>query len=71
MEGYVRCGRAMGELTNFGAISDRRVSETLRLMTRPVDAKLNPDIAAEICEEDRERDFVSRRFEKCDKQSAV
>jgi eukaryotic-like serine/threonine-protein kinase len=40
----------LGSSPNLAMLSDARVSETLRLMTRPADAKLSPDIAAEICE---------------------
>jgi len=42
-----------GELAsspNLSVLSDARVTQTLRLMVRPVDAKLTPDVAAEICE---------------------
>ena len=42
-----------GELGNspyFSLLSDARVSETLRLMVRPVDTKLTPEVASEICE---------------------
>ena len=31
-------------------LSDARMSETLRLMVRPADTKLTPDVASEICE---------------------
>ena len=31
-------------------LSDARMSQTLRLMGRPPDAKLIPDVAAEVCE---------------------
>ena len=41
---------ALGESPYFNVLSDARMSETLRLMVRPVDAKLTPDVAAEICE---------------------
>ncbi len=42
-----------GELGNSPYLSilpDARMSETLRLMVRPVDTKLTPDVASEICE---------------------
>ncbi len=46
--------RAMAaELENspyLSVLSDARVSQTLRLMVRPPDAKLTPEIASEICE---------------------
>jgi tetratricopeptide (TPR) repeat protein len=42
-----------GELGNSPYLSilpDARMSDTLRLMVRPVDTKLTPDVASEICE---------------------
>ena len=40
----------LGNSPNLALLSDARVSQTLRLMGRPADAKLTPDVAAEICE---------------------
>ena len=40
----------LGNLPYLALLSEARVSQTLRLMGRPPDAKLTPDIAAEICE---------------------
>jgi serine/threonine protein kinase/tetratricopeptide (TPR) repeat protein len=40
----------LGNSPSLALLPDTRVSQTLRLMTRPVDAKLTPEIAAEICE---------------------
>jgi eukaryotic-like serine/threonine-protein kinase len=40
----------LGNSPALALLSDARVSQTLRLMDRPPDAKLTPDIAAEICE---------------------
>ena len=40
----------LGNSPHLALLSDARVSQTLRLMDRPADAKLTPDIAAEICE---------------------
>jgi tetratricopeptide (TPR) repeat protein len=40
----------LGNSPYLGVLSDARVSNTLRLMVRPADAKLTPDVAAEICE---------------------
>jgi serine/threonine protein kinase len=40
----------LGNSPNLAMLSDARVSQTLRLMDRPTDAKLTPAIAAEICE---------------------
>jgi tetratricopeptide (TPR) repeat protein len=40
----------LGNSPYLALLSDARVSQTLRLMGRPPDAKLTPDIAAEICE---------------------
>src|ERR1700691_4850647 len=40
----------LGDSPYLALLSDARVSQTLRLMGRPPDAKLTPDIAAEICE---------------------
>ena len=40
----------LGNSPYLALLSDARVSQTLRLMVRPADAKLTPDVAAEICE---------------------
>ena len=40
----------LGNSPNLALLSDARVSQTLRLMGRPPDARLTLDIAAEICE---------------------
>jgi tetratricopeptide (TPR) repeat protein len=40
----------LGNSPYLGVLSDARVSQTLRLMVRPGDAKITPDVAAEICE---------------------
>ena len=40
----------LGNSPYLALLSDARVSQTLRLMDRPTDAKLTPAIAAEICE---------------------
>jgi serine/threonine protein kinase/tetratricopeptide (TPR) repeat protein len=40
----------LGKSPYFSVLSDARVSETLRLMVRPADTKLTPDVASEICE---------------------
>jgi tetratricopeptide (TPR) repeat protein len=40
----------LGNSPYLGVLSDARVSQTLRLMVRPQDTKLTPDVAAEICE---------------------
>jgi len=40
----------LGKSPNLSVLSDARTSQTLRLMERPADTKLTPDIAAEICE---------------------
>ena len=40
----------LGNSPYLALLSDARVSQTLRLMGRPADAKLTPDVAAEICE---------------------
>ena len=40
----------LGKSPYFGLLSDARISETLRLMVRAPDAKLTPDVAAEVCE---------------------
>ena len=40
----------LGKSRYLSVLPDTRMSETLRLMVRPVDAKLTPDVAAEICE---------------------
>src|SRR5262249_7465395 len=36
--------------SHVSVLSDARVRETLRLMVRPPDTKLMPDVASEICE---------------------
>ncbi len=40
----------LGNSPDLALLSDARVSQTLRLMVRAPDAKLTPDLAAEICE---------------------
>ena len=49
-----RCARYwrwnLGNRPTSALLSDARMSQTLRLMVRPPDAKLTPDVAAEICE---------------------
>ncbi len=40
----------LGNSPHLSVLSDARVSQTLRLMTRPADTKLTADVAAEICE---------------------
>jgi eukaryotic-like serine/threonine-protein kinase len=40
----------LGNSPRMALLPDARVSQTLRLMTRPADAKLTPEVAAEICE---------------------
>ena len=40
----------LGKSPYLSVLSDARMSQTLRLMVRPADAKLTPDVAAEICE---------------------
>ena len=40
----------LGKSPNLSVLPDSRMSETLRLMVRPVDTKLTLDVASEICE---------------------
>jgi serine/threonine protein kinase/tetratricopeptide (TPR) repeat protein len=40
----------LGKSPCLSVLGDARMSETLRLMLRPADAKLTPDVASEICE---------------------
>ena len=40
----------LGKSPNLSVLADARMSEALRLMLRPPDTKLTPDIASEICE---------------------
>jgi serine/threonine protein kinase len=40
----------LGNSPSLALLPDARVSQTLRFMTRPEDAKLTPEVAAEICE---------------------
>jgi eukaryotic-like serine/threonine-protein kinase len=40
----------LGNSAQLALLSDARVSQTLRLMDRPPDAKLTPAVAAEVCE---------------------
>jgi hypothetical protein len=40
----------LGRSPHLSLLSDARMNETLRLMVRPADAKLTPDVAGEICE---------------------
>ena len=43
-------GGELGKSPYLSVLPDARISETLRLMVRPVDTRLTPDIASEICE---------------------
>jgi eukaryotic-like serine/threonine-protein kinase len=47
--GRTLAGR-LGNSPDLALLSDARVSQTLRLMERPTDAKLTPAVAAEVCE---------------------
>jgi serine/threonine protein kinase/Tfp pilus assembly protein PilF len=47
--GRTLAGR-LGNSPDLALLSDARVSQTLRLMERPTDAKLIPAVAAEVCE---------------------
>jgi eukaryotic-like serine/threonine-protein kinase len=47
--GQTLAGR-LGNSADLAQLSESRMSQTLRLMERPTDAKLTPAIAAEICE---------------------
>jgi eukaryotic-like serine/threonine-protein kinase len=40
----------IGKSPYLGPLSDARMSQALRFMARPADAKVTPDVAAEICE---------------------
>jgi eukaryotic-like serine/threonine-protein kinase len=40
----------IGKSPYLSLLSDARMSQTLRFMARPADAKVTPDVAAEICE---------------------
>jgi serine/threonine protein kinase/tetratricopeptide (TPR) repeat protein len=40
----------LGNSSTLALLPDARVSQTLRFMMRPTDAKLTPEVAAEICE---------------------
>ena len=40
----------LGKSPYLSVLSDARMSDTLRLMVRALDAKLTPDVATEICE---------------------
>ena len=40
----------LGKSHSMSVLPDARISGTLRLMVRPADTKLTPDIASEICE---------------------
>jgi len=40
----------LGQSPYFSVLSDAHMSETMRLMVRPVDTKLSLDVASEICE---------------------
>jgi serine/threonine protein kinase len=40
----------LGKSPYFSLLSDARVGETLRLMVRPLDGKLTPEVTAEICQ---------------------
>src|SRR5271166_3890960 len=40
----------LGRSPYFDVLPDARIGQTLRLMVKPADAKLSPDVASEICE---------------------
>jgi len=40
----------LGKSPYFSLLPDARIADTLRLMVRPADAKLSPEVASEICE---------------------
>jgi len=40
----------LGKSPDLSVLSDARIRDTLRLMLRPSDARLTPEVAAEICE---------------------
>jgi serine/threonine protein kinase/Tfp pilus assembly protein PilF len=40
----------LGKSTTLSVLPDARMNQTLRLMVRPADTKLTPDVASEICE---------------------
>ena len=40
----------LGNSASMTLLPEARVTQTLRLMERPADAKLSPDVAAEVCE---------------------
>jgi serine/threonine protein kinase/tetratricopeptide (TPR) repeat protein len=41
---------ALNQSPFLNVISDRKVAATLKLMTRPLDTKLTPDVASELCQ---------------------
>jgi serine/threonine protein kinase len=47
--GRTLAGR-LGDSPDLALLSDARISQTLRLMEKPTDAKLTPAVAAEVCE---------------------
>jgi serine/threonine protein kinase/tetratricopeptide (TPR) repeat protein len=58
----------LGTATNLNVLSDARVSQTLRLMVRPADANLTPDVAAEICERNGSSAVVEGSLTKLDSE---
>ena len=43
----------------LNVISDNKVAQTLRLMTRPSDTKLTPEVAREICQRARSKAYIA------------
>lgn len=50
---------ALDQSPFLNVMSDARVATTLKLMTRPVDTKLTPDVAQELCERAGGKAFIS------------
>lgn len=49
---------ALNQSPFLNVLSDEQISSTLKLMTRPADTRLTPDVAREICERDGARAFI-------------
>src|SRR5437764_8564244 len=52
----------------LNALSDEKVAATLRLMTRPPETKLTPEIAREICQRSGSKDYIAGSIAKLGSQ---
>jgi len=50
---------ALNQSPFLNVMSDSRVAETLKLMTRPADTRLTPDVAREVCERADSKAYIA------------